>query len=119
MLVLFSQVGMNRLATAKDVAQDLLEELEVLRARHLLGEISQSPLEDKEKALWNEISKRLPPELPNQDALTAWARQLSTKLEVLESLRQRGVISKGFFHAVSEDLHEDIDLLKSQGSHTS
>jgi len=119
MLILFSQVGMSRLATARDATQDLLEELDVLRARHLLGEISQSELEDKEKILWNDISKRMPPQLPNDDALAAWARHLTTELGDLESLRQRGGISKAFFQTISEDLHEDIALLKSQGLHIS
>jgi len=119
MLILFSQVGMSRLATDKDAAQDLLEELDVLRARRLLGEISQSELEVKEKALWNDISKRMPPQLPNRDTLSAWARHLTTKLEDLESLRQRGGISKGFFQTISEDLHEDMALLKSQVLHIS
>jgi hypothetical protein len=119
MLILFSQVGMSRLATVKDATQDLLEELDVLRARHLLGEISQSELEEKEKTLWNDISKRIPPQLPNHDALAAWARHLTTKLEDLDSLRQRGGISESFFQTISEDLHEDIALLKSQGLHIS
>jgi hypothetical protein len=119
MLILFSQVGMSRLATAKDAAQDLLEELDVLRARHLLGEISQSELEEKEKTLWNDLSKRTPSQLPNHDALAAWAQHLTTKLEDLESLRQRGGISKGFFQTISEDLHEDIALLKSHDFRTS
>jgi len=119
MLILFSQVGMSQLIMAKDVSQDLLEELEILRARHLLGEISQSELEDREKALWNEILKRLPPQLPDQGALAAWARQLTTRLEILKLLRQRGVVSKGFFQTISEDLHEAIALLEPQSSHTS
>jgi plasmid stabilization system protein ParE len=119
MLLLLSQVGMSRLATAEDVAQDLLENLEILKARHLVGEISPLELEDKEKTLWKEISKRMPPELPNQDALAAWAQRLTAKFESLGSLRQRGVISDDFFQSVSQDLHEDIALLKSHAPHAS
>jgi hypothetical protein len=113
MLILFSQVGMSQLTTAKEAAPDLLEELDVLSARQLLGEISESEREDRERTQWNEIWKRMPPQLPNENALADWARQLATKLEALKSLRESGVVSEGFFRVVSEDLDEDIAWLTS------
>jgi hypothetical protein len=119
MLLLFSQVGMSRLAMARDAVPGLLEELDVLRARQLIGEISQSEREEKETTQWNEICKRMPPQLPNIDALADWVRHLASKLEALKSLQQRGAFSDLVFRVVSEDLHQDIALLKQRASNAS
>jgi hypothetical protein len=119
MLLLFSQVGLSRLATAEEVAPELLEELEVLRARNLVGEISESDLRASEEALWNEISKRMSPQLPDHEAFARWMRELNARLESVKSLRHKGILTEDVFQAVSEDLSEDIALLNSQISNTS
>ena len=113
MLLLFSQVGMSRLATAKDVAQDLFEELELLRARRLVGEVSEADLGRSEDIIWEGITKRLTPQLPSPEDLERWKRELSARLSAAKDLQQKALLSTGVSQIISEDLNDDIALLDS------
>lgn len=113
MLLLFSQVGLSQLATARQVAPDLLEELDVLRARSLVGEIPESEAKAKEEAIWNEISKRMTPQIPDEQAFRCWMNELDLELDALRSLHDTGSLSDEVFQVLSQDLNEDIVLLKS------
>jgi hypothetical protein len=113
MLLLFSQVGMSRLATAKDVAQDLLEELELLRARRLVGEVSEADLGRNEDIIWEGITRRFTPQLPSDEDLERWKRELNARLSAAKDLKQKDLLSTGVFQIISEDLNDDIALLDS------
>jgi len=117
MLLLFSQVGLGQLATVEEAARDLVEELEVLRARQLVGEISESDLRTNEEAVWDEITKRMTPQLPDREAFVRWMRDLNTRLEAVKSLRHRGILTEDAFGAMSEDLIDDVGLLRSHIAH--
>jgi len=113
MMLLFSQVGMSRLTNAKEIAQDLLDELDVLEARYLLEEVSQTDLMEKKEALVNEISKRMTPQPPADKDFTDWVQVLNSRLESLRTLSERGVVAEYVSKALSKDLSEDIGLIKS------
>lgn len=109
MLLLFSQVGLSQLVSVCEMGQDLKEELEVLRARHLVGELSESDLGDKEDELWAKTS----PELPSDEAIKQWQKQLSVKLDAIESLRKKGLLTQSSYKLLAADLNEDIALFRN------
>jgi len=113
LLLLYSQVGLSQLTPLEEIGQDLLDELDLLRARSLVGEISEADLRHKEEICWNEISTRMTPQLPDKKAYNNWMRNLNLKLDALRSLRLSGIQTKDMLQTVFEDLSEDIALLES------
>jgi len=113
MLLLFSQVGLSRLAPAGEVAPDLLQEMEVLKARHLVGELSESDMRRDEDLVWEQISRRMTPQLPSDEAFQRWTKNLEVRLDEIKSLRNRGTLGEHVFQVLSQDLSADIALLTS------
>ncbi len=111
MLVLFSQVGLSGLVASEDVASDLVETLELLRARCLVGEISETDLKSEEQSLRQQISERLKPVLPDHEAFRNWKRHLGDRLDAISSCCDKGVMTDELSKPLLADLNEDIALL--------
>ncbi len=95
-----------------DVDRSVDSELEVLKVRHLVGELDKKTYERQLREFQSLIEERRKLRVPSRKEFTDYLNKTQEKLSSLDQLHSKGLLTSKNFNALAGELKVDIGMLE-------